>query len=265
MDRLDAETGHRDGVVALDPRSFGATHAILTFVLMIVAQMAAGIAVIFYAVVRDLIAGKKISAPAYAAEMSQQMMPLLVIASAVATVLIALLLLRMWAWHLVRDRTPAGLGLFAPTRKQLVMWAIAGLVAGALYVTLATFVDVSGARGGPLSKMAAQGGGGRLIWAILAVFVAPPVEELLFRGLMLRGLMASWGRTAAGIVVTLLFFALHLFEAANYWPAMAAIMTLSILTLLARLRTGSVVAAIAVHAAYNLALVVAVYVPTLSP
>ena len=95
---------------------------------------------------------------------------------------------------------------------------------------------------------------------MLAVLIAPPIEELLFRGLMLRGLMASWGVTAAGVVVTTLFFVLHLFEAVRYWPAMVAILTLSVATLGVRLRTGSVVAATAVHAAYNAALAVAVYV-----
>ena len=154
MDRLDAEERHSAGGVTLDARSFGATHAILTFVLMIVAQMVAGIVVIAFAMLRDVIAGKKITGPAYASEMTQQTMPLLVIVSAIATVLVALLLLRMWAWHLVPDRTPAGLGLFVPPRVQLVLWSVIGVVSGALYLTLTQFVAVHGVKGGPLARMA---------------------------------------------------------------------------------------------------------------
>ena len=48
-------------------------------------------------------------------------------------------------------------------------------------------------RGGPVAKMAASNGMGRAVWAVLAVLIAPPVEELLFRGVMLRGMIASWG------------------------------------------------------------------------
>ena len=59
--------------------------------------------------------------------------------------------------------------------------------------------------------------------------------------------------------MTTLLFVLHLFEAGGYWPAVVSILLLSVVTLVARLRTGSVVAAMAVHAAYNATLAVVAF------
>jgi len=271
MGGLDTEDG-LDGAVAaeaappsppppdpMDPRRFGAMHAILAFLLVLFAQFAAGTVVVLVYVIAAVAGGADPGdSQAMQARLERGMIPL-IIASSVATIVVTLVLVRAWAWHLVRDRSSAGLGLFAPPRRTVVLWAVLGAVLGVIFVFAAQYVQTDFRGGGPLAKVASSGGPGRVLWAVLAVFIAPPVEELLFRGLMLRGLIASWGVTAAGTIVTILFFVLHLFEAIGYWPGMIAILVLSIVTLLARLRTGSVVASTAVHAAYNATLAVAVY------
>jgi uncharacterized protein len=94
---------------------------------------------------------------------------------------------------------------------------------------------------------------------VIALLYAPVIEELLFRGLLFKGFSASWGVKTAGVVVTVLFVVLHLFETINYWPATVAVTTMAIGTLLARIRTGSLIPSVAMHFAYNAAVVTGAY------
>lgn len=258
MDRLDAETDSGRGV-ALDRRLFGAKHAILTFVLVLVAQMVAGIAVVMYAVVRDMLRNVHVTGAAYAERMTKEMMPATLYATIIVTLAAVYLVLRWWGGHLVFDRSEHGFGLFAPPPKALVLWTVVGLTSAATILVLSQFVDSEGFKGGPLWQMAESGGSGRFAWAVAGLLYAPVFEELIFRGVMLRGFRASWGLPAASILVTVLFFILHIPEMVGYWPSILGIFLLSVLTLAARLRTGSVVSAMYVHLAYNLMLVSAVY------
>ena len=167
---------------------------------------------------------------------------------------------RLWAWPLVLDRTPSGLGVFIPRRRELLLWASIGVALGLAYLAVAILVP-SGADsgGGPLAQAAGRGGWSRLVWAAMALLVAPPSEELLFRGLLLKGFASSWGAAWASVVVTVIFAALHLTETLHYWPATLFILGMAVTALVARLRTGSVVASMAFHVAYNGVIVAAVY------
>jgi len=116
-----------------------------------------------------------------------------------------------------------------------------------------------GPGGGLLARAAGRGGLPRISWTLLALFIAPPSEELLFRGLLLKGLAASWGPWCASFVVTVLFVTLHLSETIHYWPSTIFILLLSIAALVARLQSGSLVTSMALHAGYNGVIVAAVY------
>jgi membrane protease YdiL (CAAX protease family) len=70
----------------------------------------------------------------------------------------------------------------------------------------------------------------------------------------------SWGATAAGIVVSLVFIMLHIPETMHYWPALVAVSALAVATLAMRLITGSVFTSMALHAAYNGAMVLVCFV-----
>jgi membrane protease YdiL (CAAX protease family) len=50
---------------------------------------------------------------------------------------------------------------------------------------------------------------------ILAVAIAPPVEELIFRGVLLRSLMRRFRFWPAALISSVLFAALHLYEVSN--------------------------------------------------
>jgi hypothetical protein len=80
----------------------------------------------------------------------------------------------------------------------------------------------------------------------LLVVVAPLTEELLFRGLILRGLLSRHTPTVAVLVSSFLFAAIHL----NPWQFMSAL-SLGIILGWFYLRTGSVLACIIGHAIAN--------------
>ena len=77
--------------------------------------------------------------------------------------------------------------------------------------------------------------------------------------MLLAGLSRRWGITAAGTLVTLLFAASHLPETWGYPPAMVAVGALGVAALCARVLTQSLIPAVTLHAAYNLALMLAAY------
>jgi len=86
-------------------------------------------------------------------------------------------------------------------------------------------------------------GGAGLVFAL--VLVAPVTEELIFRGLLLRGLAARYGNTAGLFLSALLFGALH--HGTAMFPAILAGLVLGMVVL----RTGSTLASMMVHAAVN--------------
>lgn len=111
----------------------------------------------------------------------------------------------------------------------------------------------------PIVAAASEPGWRRNLWALVAVLLAPPVEEFLFRGVLFGGLVRSWGTGWAAVVVTVVFAMLHLPETRFYWPAILAVTTLAAVTIAVRIRTGSLGPSVAVHAAYNIGLVAMVY------
>lgn len=112
---------------------------------------------------------------------------------------------------------------------------------------------------GPMARLAEMGGWARVGWAFLAVACAPPVEELVFRGVFYAGLARSWRPAVAATLTTVVFVALHAAEIGTYWPAWLIIGALGALALRVRLASGSLLPAIALHATYNLGLVLALY------
>jgi membrane protease YdiL (CAAX protease family) len=249
-----------NGATTAAPR-FGALHALLSFALVFLAQIIAAFGLIVVVVIVKMALGTNVSDPGAVRELTNSLGAPLLLVSAWSSTAMLVILLRAWAWPLVPDRTQLGLGLFAPTERQLFLLMLAGVACAGAYLTFIRFAGIApSGPGGPLVQMVTGNRSARNAWMIVALVYAPVVEELLFRGLMWTGLRASWGAAPAAITVTLLFFLLHLFETIHFWPAMLAIAMLSIATLLARVRTGSVVASMVLHAAYNGTVVLGVYV-----
>ena len=90
-----------------------------------------------------------------------------------------------------------------------------------------------------------------LLFILMAVVVAPAIEETIFRGYIYPVLARSWG-IAAGVIVTgLLFGGLH---APQLWGGpwqIAALVFVGIVLTFARASTRTVVASFVIHTSYN--------------
>ena len=134
-------------------------------------------------------------------------------------------------------------------RTFAVLWGVAlGLAFLALF---AIFPPPKDFHPGAILDALDAGGWVVAAWVAIAIAIAPPVEEFVFRGVLWTGLSRSWGAGAAGAVVTLVFVALHLPETRMYVPAIAAIGGLALSTLAMRRLSGSLVPGVLLHASYN--------------
>jgi membrane protease YdiL (CAAX protease family) len=240
---------------------FGALRAFLSLVLMLLGQGAAAVGVLLAGTVVAVVAGVSPDKAGFAGKLPTLLMAPLILAAAMASAAVALLIARAWAWDYVTDCGENGIGIRPiPVRAALYSLA-AGLTIAGVYVAVTVwFVPFEGRSLGPLAAAAARGGATRAAWALIAVAIAPIVEEFFFRGLLLKGFTATWGVAAGAVIVTILFVAMHLTETASYWPAVAAIASLAIATLAARMLTKTLAAPVLIHLGYNVLIVVCAYI-----
>ena len=85
----------------------------------------------------------------------------------------------------------------------------------------------------------------------VAVVMAPVLEEVMFRGLLLPVLRWRFGFGMAALIVTVLFAALHAFQTGLYWPALAGIFVCGWILAWLRERHGVLWPSIAFHAGFN--------------
>ena len=104
---------------------------------------------------------------------------------------------------------------------------------------------------GPLARMAMAGGLPQLAWFTMALLLAPPLEEMLFRGVVYGGYRRSLGPVRAAWLTTAIFALLHITEAIHYPPALIAIAGMALLALRMRLRSAAIGPAVALHFGYN--------------
>ena len=156
------------------------------------------------------------------------------------------------------DDVKVAVGWTGASRRECARAALTGLALVTAFVVAAAALPTRVHPMGPLASAANAGGWARVLWALLAVCIAPPTEELVFRGVLYAGLARAWRPAAAGVATTVIFVALHATEVGSYWPAWLAIAALGALALRARVVTGSLLPAIALHATYNLGLVLMV-------
>ncbi|MES3008657.1 MAG: CPBP family intramembrane glutamic endopeptidase [Pseudomonadota bacterium] len=92
--------------------------------------------------------------------------------------------------------------------------------------------------------------------AFCFIVLAPLNEEMLFRGVLNTGFVNSFGKLAAGIVVTLLFASVHPSAFVDgYWVHITALLSYSVLLFLLRIWSGSLYPCISMHAGINSALI----------
>lgn len=157
----------------------------------------------------------------------------------------------------------ATFGWDRPRWRDLV-WVLPALLAinlvrGVLLSVVLALVPSWRAQDASNVQLAGRSVGVVLTVAVLAVLVAPPVEELLFRGVLLRWLTRRGGFWPAALLSSALFGLFHVYQAPSVGGAVLLGLALSVfglgLAVLVR-HTGRLAPAIAVHALSNLLAVV---------
>lgn len=90
-----------------------------------------------------------------------------------------------------------------------------------------------------------------MLSVISIVFLAPPIEELLFRGIMFGGYRKSFGAARGGLLTTVIFVAMHFDRFISYPMAIFGITSLALVALMMRMRTNAIGPSISVHFGYN--------------
>lgn len=98
--------------------------------------------------------------------------------------------------------------------------------------------------------------------AVFAVFIAPFMEELIFRGVLFAVFERRAGVRFAIIATALLFGALHIPEYQGAWNHLFLIFMVSVVFSLTRGLTGSLAPSMILHFSYNLSLMVGLYFAT---
>jgi CAAX protease family protein len=87
--------------------------------------------------------------------------------------------------------------------------------------------------------------------AFVAVFTAPLVEELIYRGVLYSALERTLGKIIGVIVVSLLFAGVHVFQYIDNIAVIAVISLLSVTLTLTRAYTGKVLPSFIIHLVFN--------------
>jgi membrane protease YdiL (CAAX protease family) len=165
----------------------------------------------------------------------------------------------------LRDTTPTGAAWTVGKVKENAFGVVAGVLTAIGYAFLINlFPPPDEMARGPLTRMAITPGAQQLVWVVVAILLAPIIEECLFRGILYGGYRRSFGHTRATMLSTFIFWALHLTETAQFWPAMVAIATLALVALWFRLKFSAIGPAVAVHIGYNGFMVLGAIAYTLS-
>lgn len=245
------------------PRRPGILSGIGMVVLYFVMQLAVGFVVaivlaIGYAIYLGT-QGRMLAAGAITAELRSPngRVVLTVVSLMVVAALMLWIIRRRWPaqWSVAM---PPGFGFVAPENRWFFLWAILVAVAGALggaFLTQALAhghaihqdVTVLG-REAPLALHVAL--------SIVVVCVAPVVEEALFRGVLLSGLLRHMSAAWAVLVSAIIFGGVHYPDFAFVWYPLPALVLLGVLLAWIRLHSRSLWPAITLHATNNLIAVI---------
>jgi hypothetical protein len=153
----------------------------------------------------------------------------------------------------LRDTSPTGAAWRLGSLLHLLVGLGAGVVLGTSYVVLAFGLSpyLTPDSAGPLTEMATTPGWPRVAFLLFALVLAPPVEELLFRGVIYGGFCQSFGPAVAAVATTVLFVLPHATGMVHFWPSVFTITALALSALLMRLECRAIGPAVALHLGYN--------------
>lgn len=172
---------------------------------------------------------------------------------AVVMWLIQLFAVAWWANRVHRTSVAEATGLSVSVSD---LWGIPiGIACQFLVVPVVTFpftklfpdafsADKVAERAEKLAEMAS--GAWIIALALVVVVGAPLIEEIVYRGMLQRGFVASWGPWVGVIVTAAMFAAIHL-----SWPEIPGLFAFALVLGVIRHRTGRLGGAIITHMAFN--------------
>jgi membrane protease YdiL (CAAX protease family) len=179
--------------------------------------------------------------------------PIALPGSLVAGGIALLIILRRWRRRIGTRALATMLGLSWGRPRQVTNGALAGVTLALFILPLMGLVADRAEPPDVMTQIAGSSSSALLAWMLSAVLLAPPIEELMFRGALLGGLAETWNIRAAALISGTTFWLMHGPEFVH-WPAAVAIGLLTILATWLRLRSQSLGPAIAAHFGYNLVL-----------
>lgn len=230
--------------------------AIIIFVLFVAGQILTGAAVIVFEGIKYSLIGGDLTDQAAVSKLIMDFMPQLTFACVTGGA-IGLAVGSFIVKKSLRDNSSFGAAWFKGKFKMLLASFFLGACTALTYFVFSNilFPPSPDATVGPLAKMAGQRGIGTYTWVLIALFMAPLIEELLFRGVLLGGFTQSFGIWWGVFISNLLFVAVHFSEAIHYWPAFIGIGLLAVVATRQRLISQAIGPAIAAHFGYNLIIV----------
>lgn len=159
----------------------------------------------------------------------------------------------------LRDGEATGIAWRAATLQGYFM---AVLFAALIIVLVSVIVhlvppDLAKLKNMPSAKMFETPGPAGLALVALAVFIAPPVEEYMFRGGIFAALASRVSPFWAGVITTILFMAVHAPEKMYYPPGFIDVGLMGAAAAWMRVRYKSIKPGILLHILYNGGLMVA--------
>ncbi len=140
----------------------------------------------------------------------------------------------------------------APARA----YAVAALLAAAI-VTLVVAMyhlippNMAKLQDLPMAKLFSASGPALLPPVIIAIFFAPVLEEIIFRGIAFAGLAARFGTVWAAIISVALFMIVHAPQKIYYPPGFLDVGLVAVAAVLLRLKYHSIRPGILLHILYN--------------
>lgn len=130
------------------------------------------------------------------------------------------------------------------------LWRCVALAFGLLALGYAV-IYLTGNPETPMDKAIKTSRAAAITTAFLATFTAPLVEEVVYRGVLFSGLRKYLGAAWSGLLVVLIFAAVHV---PQYWGSVgtiAIILLLSAVLTIIRARTGQLLPCFVIHLVFN--------------
>ncbi len=231
--------------------------AVIIFGIYLIVQFLIGIAVGIAGVVVAASRGLDFQDPEVLNSLTQAVMvPGTILGVAISGV-VAIIISVLWFRKEVKDRSANGAAWVVGEPRALFVAMVIGMLLAASFLAVSPLLSQrpDAEMMGPVARMASKPGIQQLAWILLALLLAPPIEELLFRGVLFGGFCRSAGPFWAAFLTTGLFVLLHVTEMIHFRIAFVFVTLMALIALWLRLRTRAIGSAIAVHFGYNFVMV----------